>query len=240
MTETLPNGVDRPSGSLLSRLFGILYSPKKVFDDVDRGAPWWEPWVWVSVLNIAVSYLAIPIQVQLQRLRAGDVPPEEVERGIEAMQSMPVKMLGIISAPVSVLFVGVVFAAVSYIAVSVLSERANFKKHLAICLWASLVWWLGVLASTLVVRARGIGEIRAVRDAMAPFGPAAFLPEANSIWLAVLSTLDVFALWFYTLVGIGVVRVFRLSWRGAALVVIPVWLLYMLFELVSARLAGMA
>ena len=239
MSETVETRPDRadPRG-LLSRLIGIFYAPKTVFSDVDRGAPWWEPWIWVSVLNMIVAYLVIPVQIQLYRLRAAEIPQEQFEQTLEKMQSVPIKYLGLVTAPVTVLFVGVVFAAVSFIAVSALSERANFKKHLTICLWGSVAWWVGVLASTLVVRARGIEEIRTMRDAMAPFGPAAFVSEGSKIWLAVLSTFDVFALWFYALVGVGVVHVFRLSWRAASLVVVPIWLLYLLFELISARAAG--
>lgn len=239
MSETLSNDGALPSGSMVTRLLGIFHSPKKVFADVDRGAPWWEPWVWVSALNMLLVYLAAPIQVQLYRLRVGDMPDEQIEAAIAAAQSLPMKALGIASAPVAVLFVGVVFAAVSYIAVSVLSERASFRKHLTICLWGALVWWLGSLASTLIVRVRGVDAVRTARDAVAPFGPAALFPGAGAIAHAFLSTLDVFALWFYALVWVGVASVFRLSWRGAALVVAPVWLLYLLFELVSARVAGM-
>jgi hypothetical protein len=239
MSEEIGNGAGlRPSGSVISRLLGIFYEPGKVFADVDRGARWWEPWLWVSLVNMIVAYIVIPIQVQLYRLREGQLPQEQFELAIEKMQAAPIKYLGIVTAPVTVLIVGVLFASVSFIAVSALSERANFKKHLTICLWGSLVWWVGVLVSTVVVRARGIEEIRTFRDAMAPFGPAAFVAEGHKVWLAVLSTLDLFALWFYALVALGAVRVFRISWRAAILVVAPVWLLYVLFELISARLSG--
>lgn len=239
MLAILSNDVARPPGSAVSRLLSIFHAPKQVFAEIDRGAPWWEPWIWVSALNMVVAYVAIPIQIRLYRLTAVDLSEEDLRRAIEGMQSVPIKAVAIIGAPVGALFAGVIFAAVSYIAVSVLSERANFKKHLAICLWASLVWWVGVLVSTLIVRARGVDQIRTVRDAVASFGPAALVPEAGKIPLAILSTLDVFALWFYGLVAVGVVSVFRVSWRNVALVVVPVWLLNVLFELISTSFSGM-
>jgi hypothetical protein len=227
-----------PSGNMLSRLTGIFYAPKGVFTDVDRGAPWWEPWIWASIVNMIVSYVVVPVQVQLYRVRGDGLSGAQLEEAIEKMQAFPWKYVGVATAPVTVLFVAVLFSAVSYIAVSALSERAGFKKHLSICLWASIVWWVGVLASTLIVRARGIEEIRTMRDAMAPFGPAAVVTDANRIWLAVLSTLDVFAVWFYVLVAVGVMHVFRMSGRAALLVVIPIWLLFVLFELISAGMAA--
>jgi hypothetical protein len=240
MSESVENGGKLSSpGGFFSRLVGIFLSPKKVFSDVDNGAPWWEPWVWASFVYMIVGYLVAPIQIHLYRLREGQMPREEFEKAIETMQSFPIKYLGIISAPLTTLFVAVIFALVSYIAVSGLAERSSFKKHLTICLWGTVVWWLGVLVSTAVVRLKGIEQIRTVRDAAAPFGPAAFVSDANRIWFALLSTLDVFAIWFYVLVVVGVVHVFRLSGRSAVLIVIPIWLVYVLFELIGARMAGL-
>jgi len=236
MPEMMPEEkVTGSSMNFLSRFMGIFFSPKKIFSDVDAGVPWWQPWIWVSVLNMIVAYVVIPVQVQLYRLRNDQIPKEQLEQTLQQMQSFPVKYLGIVTAPVVILIVGLIFAAASYIAVSVLSERASFKKHLTLYFYASIVASLGVLVSNLVVRAKGIDNIRTIRDGVAPFGPAAFVPEGQKIPYAILSTLDIFSLWFYALIALGVMHVFRLSWRSAVLVVIPIWLLSVLIALVGAR-----
>lgn len=230
-----------PELGFLSRGFSIFHSPGRVFEDIDRGAPWWQPWVWASLVNIAIGYALFPIQMHLYRLNPGGLPEDQVARMIENMQSFPLKPIGIIiGAPVTVLFVALAFAAISYVAVSVLSERADFKKHLTIYLYASIVAWVGVLFSNMVVRWNGIENIRSARDAIVSFGPAAFVPEGHRIGYAVLSTLDAFSIWFYVLMGLGVIRVFRLSRWSAVLVVVPVWLLYVLIALIGARLAAVA
>jgi len=226
------------SMNLISRLAGIFHSPKRVFSDIDAGTPWWQPFVCVSLLNMIVAYIVIPIQIQLFRLRADQMPKEQFEESLRHMQTFPIKYLGIIAVPVMVLIMGLIFAAASYIAVSVLSEKASFKKHLTIYFYASIVASIGILVSTLVVLGKGVENIRTVRDAAAPFGPAAFVPEAQKILYAVLSTLDVFSLWFYALIALGVMQVFRLSWRSALLVVIPIWLLSVLGALIGTRLGG--
>ncbi len=227
-----------PSMNFVSRFVGIFHCPKRVFSDVDAGTPWWQPWICVSVVSMIVAYVVIPVQIQLFRLRESEMSKEQFEQSLQAMQTFPVKYLGILTSPIMLLIVGLTFAAASYIAVSVLSEKASFKKHLAIYFYASIVASVGMLISNLVVRAKGAENIRTMRDAVAPFGPAAFVPAAQKIPYAVLSTLDVFSLWFYVLMALGVVHVFRLSWRSAVLVVIPVWLLSVLIALVGTRLGA--
>jgi hypothetical protein len=232
------NEEPRPSMNVLQRLVAIFVSPKKVFADVDAGAPWWEPWVWGSLLHMIIAYTVLPIQIRLFELTKDTRPPEQFEAELAKMQEFPIKYLGVLTAPITVLFVAVIFAAISFIAVSVASERSNFKKHLGIYLWSSLVASVGVLLSNILVRAKGLDMVRSYRDALAPFGPAAFLPEGGKIWYALLSTLDVFAVWFYVLLAVGVTQVFRMSRTASLLVVLPVWLLSILIALIGVRYGG--
>ena len=228
----------RPSMGFLPRFIGIFVSPRRVFAEIDRGSPWWEPWVWGSLIYMIVAYLSLPVQVRLFELTRDQMSPEEFERSLAWAQTTLAKALAIGAWPVWVLFEGVLFAALSYIAVSALSEFSSFKKHLTICLWSSIVASVGVLLSNIVVRLKGIEEIRGVRDAMAPFGPAVLLPDSGGkMWYALLSTLDIFSIWFYALMAVGVMQVFRMSRRASILVVIPVWLVSILIALI-ARYGG--
>lgn len=228
----------RPSMNVFQRLAGIFLSPKKVFADVDAGAPWWEPWMWGSLLHMLIAYMVLPIQVRLFELTRDTKPAEQFEAELAKMQEFPIKYLGVFTAPITVLFVAIIFAALSFIAVSVLSERSNFKKHLSIYLWSSLVASVGVLLSNILVRLKGVETVRSYRDALAPFGPAALLPEGGKIWFALLSTLDVFAVWFYLVMAVGVTQVFRMSRGASLLVVIPIWLLSILIALIGVRYGG--
>jgi len=229
----------RPSMGFLRRFVGIFVSPRRVFADIDSGSSWWEPWVWGSLIYMIVAYLSLPVQVRLFELTRDQMSPEEFERSLAWAQAPLAKALAIGAWSVGVLFEGVLFATVSYIAVSALSERSSFRKHLAICLWSSIAASVGVLLSNIVIRLKGIEEIRGVRDAMAPFGPAVLLPDSGGkMWYALLSTLDIFSIWFYALMAVGVMQVFGMSRRASILVVIPVWLVSILIALIGVRFAG--
>jgi hypothetical protein len=225
--------IAQPAMSFLGRLGGIFVSPRRVFADVDRGSPWWEPWAWCSLVYMAAAYISLPVQLRLFELTRNEMPPEEFERSLAWAQTPVAKALAIGAWPVGVLFEGVVFAAVSYLAVSALSEFSSFRKHLTICLWSSVASSLGVLLSNIVVRLRGIEEVRGFRDAIAPFGPAVLLSDdGGRIWYALLSTLDVFSIWFYGLMAVGVIHVFRMSGRATVLVIVPIWLVSILIALI--------
>jgi hypothetical protein len=219
----------------LARVLAIFHSPGKVFEGIDRGAPWWEPWVLASLLNMVAAYVVIPINTRLFSLNPHGLSPEELGQGLETLQKFSMKYLGVITAPMSVLFAALVFSAVSYIVVSVLSERPDFKKHLAVYLYSSIVMSVGIVVSNLIVRWNGIENIQTIGDAVAPLGPAALVPVDERIWFALLSTLDVFSVWSYVLFGLGVMYVFGLSRRAAVLTVLPLWLLAVLIALVEAR-----
>jgi len=213
----------------------IFYAPKSVFADVDRGAPWWEPWIWSSLLLALTTIIAAPIQLQVMRGNPQGMPEEQLQRTLEAMQAFPMKYMGAITAPIIAFIVVIILAGASYIIVSMVSDRGSFKKHFSLCFWSSVVMWTGALLSMLVVRMRGIEEIRTASDAIASFGPAAFFREANRFVYAFLSTLDLFALWFYALVVFGVMWVFRVSGRTAFLVVLPIWVLTLLMDMIRPR-----
>jgi energy-converting hydrogenase Eha subunit F len=224
-------------GGFLPRLIWTFQSPRQLYEDIASGeAHWWQPWVWVSLINMVIAYMSIPIQVQLTSLNPRDVPEEQLQQTLEAMEKFG--FLGVISTPVVVLITSLIIVGISYLVLSVLAEDARFKKYFTVYLYASIVSSVGLLLGTILTVSKGVENIRSIEDASSSFSPAILLPPGNEILRVVLSTgLDVFQVWFYLLVGAGVIHVFGLSKRSAVLVVVPVWLLFVLVSLVSLRLS---
>lgn len=224
------------SGTMLSRLIWTFVSPRNLFAAIARDdVHWWQPWVWVSLLSAATAYISIPIQIRLTRMNPNDMPPEQLEQTLTAMQKYG--YLGVISTPVAVLVSSLVVVAISYMVVSVLAEHGGFKKYFALYLHCSIVSAVGLLLATWLTVMKGVENIRAVEDASSSFGPAIFLSPGNKLMHALFSTFDIFYIWFYVLLWMGVSHVFKLSGRAAILVVVPVWLLFLLITLVTARVS---
>ncbi len=225
-------------GNFFKRFLWTFVSPKQVYADIAAGKTrWWQPWAWVSLISMATAHFSIPIQIQIARMNPKGVPPEQLDQTIGMMEKFG--FLGVISTPVVVLITGLIVAAISYVVLSVLAESSSFKQYFTLYLYASIVSSLGALIGTGLAVMKGVENIRSMEDAMSSFGPAVLLPPGQKILHAVLSTgFDVFQIWFYVLAAAGVVSIFKLSKGAAALVVLPVWLLFLLVTLVSARFGG--
>lgn len=227
-------------GGMLARLLWIFTTPRRLYADItaDRTG-WWEPWVWASVLNMAVAYVGIPIQRRVIELNPNDLPADQLQKTLEAMERPIAKFVGVGSAPLGVLIFGGLFAVISYIAISVLSERSNFRKYFTLFLYSFVVVSVGILLSNIMLRLKGVENIRSFSDLTVSFGPAVLVdPEGSKILFSLLSTLDIFSVWSYLLLGAGAMYVFGLTKKGAILVVVPVWLLWVLVALVGTRMGN--
>lgn len=238
-----PMSSEGPSedGGMVKRLLWTFTSPKNLYADIEAGhGGWWEPWIWASLLNAIVAYIGIPLQRRVIELNPNNLPPDQLQKALDAVEKPLAKFIGVGSAPIGVLVFGGLFTVISYIAVSVLSEKASFRKHLTLFLHAFIVVSVGILLTNVVLRMKGIENIRSIADLQVSFGPAVLVSaESDKILYSLLSTFDVFSVWSYLLLGAGVMHVFGLSRNRALLVVLPVWLLWVLVALVGTRMGGL-
>jgi len=224
-------------GNFMSRFIWIFVSPKKLFEEIAEGeVHWWQPWVWVSLLNGVVAYISLPIQRQLASLNPNDLTAEQLQQNLEALDKFG--FLGVISTPVVVLVTGMIIVGISYIVLGVLADQAKFKKYLTVYFYASIVASAGLLLGTALTLSKGVESIRSMQDATASFGPALLVSADQKVLHSIMSNLDLFDLWFFGLVGAGVMTIFSLTKRSAVLVVLPIWLIYVLLTLVTTRLSG--
>lgn len=226
-----------PEGSFFSRMAWLFVAPVRLFDDIAAGTPWWEPWVWVSVLNMVASYLSAPVKIHLTRLNPRGLPEEQIQQTIAAFERPLVKVSSLLSEPVSALIVALVVAGISYVVLTLQTDRARFKKYFSLYLYGSILISVETVISVVVIRIRGVETVQSLEDLVLSFGIESFFPF-HKLLTPVLASLGVFAVWFYVIVGIGVTRVFGLPGRSAFLVVIPVWLLFVLYGLVNMQLLG--
>ena len=88
MSETTQESSPHAGGDFLSRFFSTLGSPKELYADIGQGAPWWQPWIWVSILNMVIVYISLPVQSQLIRLgRRGTFGMDHIRRWVRSGES---------------------------------------------------------------------------------------------------------------------------------------------------------
>jgi hypothetical protein len=222
-----------------NRFVWIFTSPSKVFSDVKEGkASWWQPWVWMSAIYIVVGYYARPIQIAVTELNLGNLTPEQLDKRLELMEGW-MYWVQLASTPLVMLVAALAVSGISYILVSILSERANFKKYFTISLYTSIVASLASVVATLVIRMKGVETIRTAADAKFSIGLAFLAPEEGMLVRAILSSVDFFSVWSYVLIAMGLMHVFDMSRKNAIYCLIPIWMIQVLFLLIAEATGSM-
>jgi hypothetical protein len=196
--------------SALSRVFGVLFSPQKTFEDIVRKPGWLVPIALVTLLSIAVSFGLNQrvnwrefIGQQIEKSPQGaQLSAEQKEQRIEAS----VKITPIFTYAIGVLgpIIGaLVISLIMWGAYSLLGGiSTNFGTAMAITSHAFMTGLISSPLFLLVIYLKAPGTI----DLENPVATnlAAVLPDDSAKWLVALcKSFDVFTIWTLILLAIG-------------------------------------
>jgi hypothetical protein len=209
-----------------NRLSWIFFSPARLFEEIKEGnAPWWQAWLWLSIIYVVVGYAAIPINIALVEINPQNLPADQVDQQLAFFEGIG-KWLQIGATPLILLLVTLAVSGLAYILVSIFSEKANFKKFFTLSLYTSIVSSLANVIATLVVRMKGVDAIRTAADAKFSIGLGFLAPDEGALVRALLASVDFFAIWSFVLVVMGLMHVFEMTRRQAIYCIIPMWIIY--------------
>jgi len=194
------------------RLVNTVFSPGTVMEELKEEPSWVGP-LLVAGLLVVVSTLLLPKELTLEMMRLrlieSDSPvPDNLDRIVEITRSV-----GLIAA-VAFMFVFAFFIAgvATVIFAFVLGDDGRYKQYLAVVSHALIITALGALLTTPL---RIAAEDIQLTLGLGTFAQA-FLPEGYM--LNVLHSLDLFSLWTYGVIAIGVTKIDpRRSWLSAFL-----------------------
>jgi hypothetical protein len=222
-----------------NRLLWVFVSPSKLFADVREGrAHWWEGWIWMSIVGIVAGYFMIPISTVLMEINESGLPIDQVDAQLEFMEKWGLVLL--MTTPIAVLVPALIVFGLGYVAVSILSPAANFKKFFTIGLFASVIANCAALLTDLIVHMGGLDTIQGAADVEKAQVSLAFLaPGEGALVKAFFQSFEFFTIWALVVVAIGLMRVFDMSRNQAVICVIPLWLLFFLQKLIAALFGGL-
>jgi Yip1-like protein len=200
----------QPQMSAISRIFGVLFSPQKTFEDIVRQPGWGLAIALLTLLSLAVSF-AIN-----QRINWREFMSQQIEKSPQAAQLSAAQKEqriegGAKFSPIFTYAVGLlgpiigalVFALVMWGAYALLGGvSTNFMTAMAI---ASHAFMTGLISSPLfllVLYLKAPGTV----DLENPVATniAAVLPDDSAKWLVALcKSFDVFTFWTLILIAIG-------------------------------------
>jgi hypothetical protein len=200
----------QPQMSAISRVFGVLFSPQKTFEDIVRKPGWLVPIALLTVLSIAVSF-GLNQRVNWREFMSQQIEKSPQGAQLSADQKEQRIEAGAKFAPISTyvfgtlgpLLIALIMALVMWGAYSLLGgANTNFSTALAITAHAFMTGLISSPLFLLVIYLKAPGTIDLDNPIATNLG--AFLPDDSAKWLVALcKSFDVFTFWTLILIAIG-------------------------------------
>jgi len=209
-TTTIPAPEAQASLGAFARIFGVLFSPKKTFEDIVRKPSWLAPFAIFVVLVVAVcvclnmrvnwrEYVSQQIEKSSQ---ASQLYAEQKEQRIESGAKMAPTFTYVfgIGAQIIIFFV---IALIMWGAYSLLGGiSTNFSTALGITAHAFMTSLVSTPLFILILFLKPYGTVDLENPLASNIG--AVLPEDSAKWLAALGkSIDIFVIWILILLAIG-------------------------------------
>lgn len=221
--------------SVFQRIWGIFVKPVQVFEYLRVKPDFLVPLILIILVSVAVNLKVydIAIQDQIAKIEENDrIPDEQKDLIIDRMEESRHGTKRIINSfvvpPVSVL---IIFALVSaiflFIGNILLGGKARFAQIFSIYCYSYLII---TIAGTIVKLPLWLAK----QTMQVETSLALLVPETASKTLHnILSSFDIFTLWFLVVFGIGFAVIYRFSQLKGILSVFIAWFIWVLITKVA-------
>ncbi len=251
MGDALPTDPElepQPSQSFWQRWVGVFFSPGPTFADIARQPDFLAPVIVLVAASVAVSE-SIIAKVGMERIvrtvlehssRGSAMTPEQLEAGVRRgaeIGTIIAHIGGVLFPPILLLIIaGIGLAIVN----GIFGGEVNFKTAFSITCYAKLLSIVQVVMSLAII---WFGDPETFNpESPAPTNVGFFLHpfETSRPLLVLASSVDVFTLWNFVLLGIGFSRATRGKVKAGWVTItfIAVWLVYVLGRAGLATMGG--
>ena len=215
------------------RLVDTFFAPSKTFIDLRRNASWWAPFLLTAIVSLLFIYVVdqkvgfrkvVENLIQLQPKQADQIDrlPADQRTKVMAQQVTLTKILSY-AAPVIALILYAVFAGVLYATLTFgTGADLKYKTLFALIVYTRLPELLMPLLAILSLLAGVSGDGFNLQNPVAT-NPGYFIdPSGSAVLRALLTPLDVLAIWTLILTAIGITYISKVK-RGTAFAVVFGW-----------------
>jgi hypothetical protein len=232
-TSTVPAPAEAQKLSAMQRILNVFFAPSKTFTDLNRDASWWPAWLLISVFALTFIF-AIQKQVGFEQVARNEIAAspkatERMERLAPDVRESQIAVQGKVTKfftfgiPVLVIVYAAVIAGVLMATFNFgLGAEVKFSTALAIIFFA---WVPGIIRSVLAAVSLFAGadpEGFNIRDPAATNIGFFISRVDHPVLQSMLSWIDIFAIWYVILIGIGFACVSKVK-RGTAISVVAGW-----------------
>ncbi len=232
-----------PEPNALQRIIGVLFSPDATLASIARKPDWVLPLVILLVMSLVAGV------VIAQHVDFGAAAREAMEQNKNASQEQidsGVKMAAGIGKVVTYLSpvlsaIGLlVIAGVLLLAFRLFGGEGDFKQAFSVTCYSSMPGVIKSILMMIIIVYKG-GTIPGQQLATLVRSNLGFLVDykANPMAFALLSSIDIFSIWFLALMIIGFAYLARVSRVKSAVVIISLWIVVLCFKLIGPAMQAM-
>jgi hypothetical protein len=203
--------MDEPPKSFFERLVGVFVSPGATFADIARKPDFIVPLI-VSILATMAVIETMLAKIGVERIvrqsleqsgRASNMSPDQMQQAMEQgakFTGIFMHLTGLLAAPIVLLVVAGVGLLIMN---AIFGSQLKFKTAFCVTCYANMVSVLGAAIALVMILLADPEQFNAQNPM--PTNPGFFFNprETSKPLLSLLSSLDVFTIWFMALLGIG-------------------------------------
>lgn len=234
-TSTSPAQAPESGSNSVSRIFGVLFSPKATFESIVRRPTWWLPMVVLILLSMVVVGIfgkrgGWPpyLQKQLQsNTRFQQLPAKQQQQQLAVtLKYTPPFAFGEVAVVVPL---AIVIIAAILLATFNLIQGTQIKYKTALSI-VSYAWVPGVISGLLAIVVISLKDPATVdlQNIVVANAGAFISPDAPRWQVSLLSSIDIFTFWemFLMAIGFGVAAPRKLTTGKAFASIFVIWLVW--------------
>jgi hypothetical protein len=232
-----------PPPNSFQRIIGVLFSPDSTFASIARRPDWVLPLVLLMVFSLVsgiviaqhVDFGAAAREAMEQNKNAS---PEQIDKAVRISSSIG-KVFTYLS-PVLVVIGLLVIAGICLLAFRLFGGEGDFKQAFSVTCYASIPNIIKSIVMVAIILMRG-GIVPAQGLATVVRSNLGFLADykTNPMAFALLSSLDIFSVWYLILLIIGFAYVARVTKAKSAVIIISLWIVALLFKLIGPAMQSL-
>jgi hypothetical protein len=232
-----------PKPNSFQRIIGVLFSPDATFASIARRPDWVLPLVLLLITSLAAGVIMAPridfgAATREAMEQNKNVSQDQVDRAVKMTTSIA-KVMTYLS-PVLSLIGLLIIAGILLLAFRLFGGEGDYKQAFSVTCYASIPSIIKTVITLIIIVAKG-GILPAQMLATMVRSNLGFLADmkTNPMAFALLSSIDIFSIWFLVLLIIGFAYVSRLSKAKSAVIVISLWVLVVLIKLIGPAMQSL-
>ncbi|MGM7720179.1 Yip1 family protein [Metabacillus sp. Hm71] len=207
-------------------IFGMIFSPGEQLERIRERPVIWLPLILLTLVMTIIAVFSA-LNIDYSAMPGMEMSAEE-EQMAKIFGVVGAGLVGFFGTPIGYLFFGLIFWAIAKVAKS----DATFKQMFSLMIFTSIITTIGQILNQLIIFAID-------GDPMIMLTSLNSLVGADGVLGAVLSTFEVFSIWYYIVLGMGLVKVAKLSKPAAVIITIVFFVLGIIIAAIGGAFEGM-